>query len=92
MIQNTLNALSDPTRREIIKLLTKGEFTAGQIAEKFDISAPAISRHLAVLREAGIVKSERDGKCIKYALSLDSIEVLGNWIKEIIERGRENEQ
>lgn len=92
MIQNTLSALSDPTRREIVKLLTKGEFTAGEIVEKFDVSAPAISRHLAVLKEAEIVKSIRDGKCIKYSLSLDSIELLSDWIKEIIERGRENEQ
>lgn len=92
MIQNTLSALSDPTRREIVKLLTKGEFTAGEIVEKFDVSAPAISRHLAILKEAEIVKSTRNGKCIKYSLSLDSIELLGDWIKEIIERGRENEQ
>lgn len=92
MIQNTLSALSDPTRREIVKLLTKGEFTAGEIVEKFDVSAPAISRHLAILKEAEIVKSARNGKCIKYSLSLDSIELLGDWIKEIIERGRENEQ
>lgn len=91
MIQSTLYALSDPTRRQIIKLLTKGELTAGQIAEKFDVSAPAISRHLSVLRDAEIVLSERDGKCIKYSLSLDSIELVGDWIKEIIERGRENE-
>ena len=91
MIQSTLYALSDPTRRQIIKLLTKGELTAGQIAEKFDVSAPAISRHLSVLRDAEIVFSERDGKCIKYSLSLDSIELVGDWIKEIIERGRENE-
>lgn len=84
MIQQTLLALSDPTRRAIIKLLKRGERTAGEIAERFDVSAPAISRHLAVLRDADLVISRREGKFLYYALSLDPLEVLGDWINEFL--------
>lgn len=84
MIQQTLLALSDPTRRAIIKLLKRGERTAGEIAERFDISAPAISRHLSVLRDAELVTSRRDGKFLYYALCLDPLEILGDWIDEFL--------
>lgn len=85
MIQQTLLALSDPTRREILKMLKKGDKTAGEIAERFDVSAPAISRHLSVLRDAELVFSRREGKFLYYTLSLDPIEFLGDWIDELLE-------
>ena len=69
MIQQTLLALCDPSRREILKSLKKGAKTVGEIAEKFDISAPAISRHLAVLREAELVIATRQGKYVYYELN-----------------------
>ena len=84
MIQRTLLALSDPTRREILKLLRRGERTVGEINERFDISPPAISRHLCVLKDAELVKSRREGKFIYYSLDADEIEGLREWLKELL--------
>lgn len=84
MIQRTLLALSDPTRREILKILRKGDRTAGEISERFDVSAPAISRHLAVLRDAELVLSRREGKFLYYSLSTEPLEFLDDWIDEFI--------
>ena len=61
-------ALSDPTRREILRLLRSGARSSGEIAEQFSSAWPTISRHLAVLREAELVKAERDGSSIRYEL------------------------
>ena len=84
MIQRTLLALSDPTRREILKILRRGDRTAGEISERFDVSAPAISRHLAVLRDAELVLSRREGKFLYYSLSTEPLEFLDDWIDEFI--------
>ena len=81
MIQRTLLALSDPTRREILKMLKKNERTVSEIAERFDISAPAISRHLSVLRDAELVLSRREGKYIYYYPQFDAIEEAREWLK-----------
>jgi len=61
-------ALSDPTRREILRLLRAGSRSSGEIAEHFATAWPTISRHLAVLREAELVTTERDGSSIRYEL------------------------
>jgi DNA-binding transcriptional ArsR family regulator len=61
-------ALSDPTRREILRLLRSGARTSGELAEQFSSAWPTISRHLSVLREADLVKAERDGSSIRYEL------------------------
>ena len=87
MIQETLLALCDPTRREILKMLKKGNKTAGQIAERFDVSMPAISRHLAVLRDAEMVETHREGKFVVYEIKLSQIEYLDDWLRELL---REN--
>ena len=68
MLQQTLLALSDPTRREILKMLKRGDKTAGEISERFDISAPAISRHLSVLKDAELIFAQREGKFLIYSL------------------------
>ena len=73
-IQLLLNAISDPTRRKIIKLLKKNNLSAGEISSNFDISAPAISRHLAILQKANIVSQERIGKNIIYTLNISVID------------------
>ena len=85
MIQRTLLALSDPTRREILKILRRGERTVGEINERFDISPPAISRHLLVLRDAELVRCRREGKFIYYSLDTNKIEGLREWLKELLE-------
>lgn len=62
-------ALADPTRREILAMLRRGPRSAGDIAEAFDVAWPTISRHLGVLRQAGLVVAERDGQYIRYELN-----------------------
>jgi ArsR family transcriptional regulator, arsenate/arsenite/antimonite-responsive transcriptional repressor len=68
-MNHVFKALADPTRREILRLLRKGPLTAGQLAEKFDISKPSMSHHFAVLQEADLVASTRDGRQIIYTLN-----------------------
>ena len=84
MIQETLFALCDPTRREILKMLKKGSKTAGQIAERFDISPPAISRHLSILKDAELVEPRREGKVVVYEPKFDRLEDLDDWIRELL--------
>lgn len=66
-------ALASRPRREILAFLSAQELTAGQIAQRFSMSAPAISRHLAVLQAAGLVTSERQGQFVMYRLSPDNL-------------------
>jgi DNA-binding transcriptional ArsR family regulator len=72
-------ALADPTRREILALLRKGERTAGDLAEKFDMTKPSMSHHFAVLKEADLITSRREGQQIWYALNSTVVEDLMAW-------------
>lgn len=78
-------ALADETRREILRLLRDGPLTSGDIADRFDSSWPTISRHLAVLRDAGFVATERHGQEIRYELNTsvfqDLIQHLMEWTR-----------
>ena len=76
-----LGALADPTRRELLALLAAGELAAGQLADRFPVSRPAISRHLRVLREAGLVTSRTDGKRRLYALDPRPLRELDAWLE-----------
>ena len=82
-IQNTLKALSDPTRREILAMLKKGRLSAGEIVENFPVSGAAVSRHLSVLKEADLIRDERDGKYIYYELNASVLEEIMLWITEL---------
>jgi DNA-binding transcriptional ArsR family regulator len=84
MIGQTLLALCDPTRREILKTLKKGPKTVGEIAERFDVSTPAISRHLSVLREAELVLATRQGKFIFYELNSEPIYDVRSWLDVLL--------
>ena len=84
MIQRTLLALSDPTRREILKMPKKCDLTVSEILERFDISAPAISRHLAVLKEAELVVARREGKFIYYSAKFEIIEDIRDYLGEYL--------
>ena len=75
-LQETLKALADPTRRQIIQLLKSGRLSAGDIGEHFNITAAAISRHLSVLKEAGLIRDTREGKYIFYEVNLSVLEEL----------------
>jgi len=75
-----LAALADPTRRELVALLAAGELAAGDLARRFPVSRPAISRHLRVLREAGLVSARADGKRRLYALDPRPLRELDEWL------------
>ena len=79
-LQQTLKALADPTRREILNLLKSGKLPAGEIAEHFDITPAAISRHLSVLKDAGLITDDRRGKYIYYELNLSVLDEITGWI------------
>jgi DNA-binding transcriptional ArsR family regulator len=81
-MQTAFKALSDPTRREILKLLRNGPRTSGEIAEKFPSAWATISRHLAVLRDAGLILSERNGQQIVYELNTTVFEDVINHLLE----------
>jgi DNA-binding transcriptional ArsR family regulator len=68
MSDSAFKALADPTRREILRLLSSKDLAAGELGDHFSISQPAVSRHLAVLRSAGLVTARRDGQSVVYAL------------------------
>ena len=79
-IQNTLKALSDPNRRQILELLKTGRMPAGEIAEKFPVSGAAVSKHLTVLKEADLIRDAREGKFIYYELNASVLEEVMLWL------------
>lgn len=78
-LNNSFKALSDPTRRKILQLLREKDMTAGEIAEKFNISKPSISHHLSILKQADLVLDERQGQNIIYSLNTSVFEDLIGW-------------
>jgi DNA-binding transcriptional ArsR family regulator len=82
-LQDTLKALSDPTRREILQMLREGSKSAGEISDKFDITAAAISRHLSVLKDADLIRDQRDGKFIIYTLNTSVLEDVLFWVSNL---------
>ena len=81
--QNTMRALADPTRREILNLLKAGAMSAGEIGEHFDMTAAAISRHLSLLKEANLIRDRREGKFIIYELNASVLEEILLWLTEL---------
>jgi len=79
-IQNTMKALSDPIRREILELLKSGRLSAGDIAEQFPVSGAAVSKHLSVLKEADLIRDTREGKFIYYELNTTVLEEVMLWL------------
>ena len=85
-IDRVLHALADPTRREIVRGLAVGPLPAGRIAARFPVSGPAISRHLRVLREAGLVSEGRspdDARVRVYRLKTEQVERVGRFADEL---------
>jgi DNA-binding transcriptional ArsR family regulator len=76
-----LAALADPTRRELLRLLSGAERSAGELAAAFPVSRPAISRHLRVLREAGLVRTRSEGRRRLYALDPRPLRELDDWLE-----------
>jgi ArsR family transcriptional regulator len=80
---NTLfKALNDQTRRDILELLKDKDMTAGDIADKFEISKPSISHHLDLLRQAGLVVSVKEGQFIYYSISTTVMDEMLKWIMQ----------
>lgn len=73
-MSNVFKALSDPSRREVLKLLRNGPQSAGDLASHFNVSKPTMSVHFRVLKEAGLVDVERDGKSMIYSLRMSVLE------------------
>ena len=73
-LQNTLKALADPIRREILNLLKNGPLSAGEIVDHFPVTGASISRHLSVLKEADLIRDRREGKFIYYEFKASVLE------------------
>ena len=82
-LQQTLKALSDPIRREILNLLKGGRLSAGDITDHFSVTGAAISRHLSVLKEADLIRDTREGKYIYYDLNASVLEEILLWISDL---------
>ena len=82
-MQQTLRALADPTRREILNMLKQGRLSAGEITEHFSVTGAAISRHLSVLKEADLITDQREGKFIFYELNASVLEEIMLWLSDL---------
>ncbi|HYE82600.1 MAG TPA: autorepressor SdpR family transcription factor [Clostridia bacterium] len=94
LINLPFKALSDPTRREIIMLLKERDMTAGEIADRFDMTKPSISHHLSMLKQAQLVQDERHGQNIYYSLNTTVFQEVINWFFNFVnqkEGGTKNE-
>lgn len=88
-IQNTIKALSDPIRRDILEMLKAGRLPAGEIANRFSVSGAAVSKHLSVLREADLIRDAREGKFIFYELNTSVLEEVMLWLTGL--KGEKND-
>jgi DNA-binding transcriptional ArsR family regulator len=80
---HALTALADPTRQRIVEMLASRELPMGEIASKFDMSAPAVSQHLKVLRDAKLVRVRADAQRRLYSLDKDGFEEMDEWLRRI---------
>lgn len=83
-INLAFKAIADPTRREILRMLRKEEMTAGELAERFDMTKPSMSHHFAVLKAADLVTSRREGQTIWYALNTTVVEDVMAWAADLV--------
>lgn len=79
-------AISDPTRREVLKLLKKGELNVGEIHQHFEMSGASLSHHLNVLKQAELVLSEKRGQYVVYSLNTTVVQDILEWVYELIDR------
>jgi DNA-binding transcriptional ArsR family regulator len=89
MLDETLRALGDPTRREILRVLRAGDLTAGEISGRFPMTAASVSHHLSVLKEAGLVKSERNGRNLVYSLETTVFQEFLQQVLDLFGKGDE---
>lgn len=82
-LQQTLKALADPIRREILNLLKSGRMSAGEICDHFPVTGASVSRHLSVLKEADLVRDQREGQFIYYELNASVLEEILLWVTNL---------
>ena len=86
-VNKMYHALAHPARRQILKLLGSGPMTAGDIAERFEVSKPTMSGHFNVLKDAGLIQAERDGTTIRYRLNVSVLEEAAAAILDLVGAG-----
>ena len=89
MLQDTLKALSDPTRRKILELLKKGPLSAGQIGENFEMTGATLSHHLSILKKAGLVDDSKKGTFVYYEINTSVMEDIMTWISSLLEDNKD---
>ena len=82
-LQQTMRALADPIRRQILNLLKKGRMSAGDIVEHFEVTGASVSRHLSVLKDADLIRDAREGKFIYYELNTSVLEEIMLFISDL---------
>lgn len=82
-LKDSFKALADPTRQEILQMLTNGRMSAGDIGAHFDMTGATISHHLSILKQAGLVEDIREGKYIYYELNMTVIEEVMGWFLQL---------
>jgi DNA-binding transcriptional ArsR family regulator len=87
-INDVFRALGDPTRREILRILRSRDMTAGELAERFPLAKSTLSGHFGILREAGLIVSERRGTAVVYSLNLSAVEEAVSGVMETLGVGR----
>lgn len=90
--QESFKALSDPTRREILNLLRAGPLPAGEILEHFSITGASLSHHLSILKHAGLIDDEKQGKYIIYTLNTTVLDDIMNWMMSLKKGETDNEK
>jgi len=85
---SVFKALADPTRRQILELLARGDMTAGEIADRFPVAFASVSHHLGVLRDAGLVVSEREGQFIRYRLNTTVYQDVVRYLMTVVKGGK----
>ncbi|MBR4035981.1 MAG: winged helix-turn-helix transcriptional regulator [Oscillospiraceae bacterium] len=90
MLQDTIKALSDPTRRKILELLKKGPMSAGDLGKEFDMTGATMSHHLSILKKTGLVQDEKKGTFIYYEINTSVMEDLLSWVVSFM--GEKDEQ
>jgi len=91
-LQQTMKALADPIRREILNLLKNGRLSAGEIHAHFTVTGASISRHLSILKEADLVRDTRQGQFIFYELNASVLEEIMLWITDLKGEGNDDQR
>lgn len=90
-MNSLFKALNDPTRRKILDMLRDQDLSAGEIADKFDISKPSISHHLEILKQADLVDTDRRGQFIYYSINTTGIEDVTKWLFQFLNNNNEED-